>query len=87
VITSSRVPRTLPGRPIPGCVESKSRASKDTLGNDGGAGFGVLRDKLSDAGEVPDRSASPYDPHRGALVSPDVPQDLSHFDTFSWLTA
>jgi hypothetical protein len=42
---------------------------------------------LSKVDEVADRPAGPDDFHFGAFVSPGLPQDFSHFNTFSWLTS
>ena len=40
-------------------------------------------DVLAQMNEVADRPAGPDDFHFGAFVSPGLPQDFSHFETFS----
>jgi hypothetical protein len=47
----------------------------------------VFCDALSQRDEVTYRPPGPNHFHRGAFVSPGLPQELSHFDTFSWLNS
>jgi hypothetical protein len=43
----------------------------------------ILLDVLPQRNKVAYRTTGPNDLHRGALVSPRVPHDFSHFETFS----
>jgi hypothetical protein len=49
--------------------------------------FRIFPYVLPERNKVAYRTAGPDDLHRGALVSPHVPHDVSHLETFSWLTA
>ena len=62
------------------CFENPSRDYSCVL-------FRAFFDVLSQLNEVAYRSAGPDDLHLGALLSPGLPQEFNHFDTFSWLTA
>ena len=48
--------------------------------------LGTFRNVLPQSDQMAYRPAGPDDLHRGAFVSPGLPQEFSHFDTFSWLT-
>lgn len=45
--------------------------------------LGVLLDVLPEGDQLTYRPAGPNDPHLGAFVSPALPQEFSHFATFS----
>src|SRR2546422_11285931 len=47
----------------------------------------VFFDVLSLSDEMTYRPPGPNHFHRGAFASPRLPQELSHFDTLSWLTS
>lgn len=59
---------------------------EDAAGDECCIFFGVFFDVLAQANQMPNCAPGPDDVHRGGLDSPGFPQDLSHFETFSWLT-
>jgi hypothetical protein len=60
---------------------------KDAGGHMRGILFGIPRDVRSKSDQVPDGPRRPDNLHRGACFSPFRPQDRSHLETLSWLTA
>src|SRR6185312_16018853 len=61
----------------------KIQRVENTAGHGCGVIFRVLFNVLSQLNQMSNSPAGPDDGHRGALVSPGFPQDLSHFATFS----
>lgn len=57
-----------------------------TLGHKRCSLLGVFGDESSERDQVLQSPARPDDLHRGAFVSPFLPQLFSHLETASWLT-
>jgi len=64
-----------------GC--QKIDSAKNSLCYQRGILLRIPLDVPSKSYQVPDRPRGPYHVHRGAFVSPCLPHDRSHFETFS----
>jgi hypothetical protein len=69
--------------PHPRLGRQNINGTKNSLSYQRGILLRILRDAPSESYQVPDCPGRPYHLHRGALVSPFLPQDRSHFDIFS----